>query len=144
MSFTYALHLLESSPSTASESSNSNYASLPVLAVQQVNFDTTNGQPWGGTAAEIPGLIEAEQFDTGGEGVGYHDTTAKNVRNVRPHGWFACRRGGAKWHAFSLHNNDARPTAMEFRAQPSYCTVLWVIPSTNIGVGVFRVCLRFV
>lgn len=47
-----------------------------------VNFDTTNGQPWGGTAAEIPGLIEAEQFDTGGEGVGYHDTTAKNVRNA--------------------------------------------------------------
>ncbi len=31
------------------------------------------------TAAVLPAVIEAEDFDAGGEGVGYHDTTAANV-----------------------------------------------------------------
>jgi len=34
--------------------------------------------PFHGTAAAIPGLIEAENFDDGGEGIGYHDLTAVN------------------------------------------------------------------
>lgn len=36
-----------------------------------------------GTSAVIPGTIEAEAFDYGGEGVGYHDTTAGNSGGVR-------------------------------------------------------------
>ncbi len=35
--------------------------------------------PFGGTAATIPGLVEMENFDEGGEGVAYHDTTAGNA-----------------------------------------------------------------
>jgi hypothetical protein len=35
--------------------------------------------PFGGTAAPIPGLIEAENFDDGGEGIAYHDLTAGNT-----------------------------------------------------------------
>jgi hypothetical protein len=31
-----------------------------------------------GTPASVPGLIEAENFDNGGEGIAYHDTTAGN------------------------------------------------------------------
>lgn len=31
--------------------------------------------PFGGTAIGLPGRIEAENFDNGGEGVAYHDTT---------------------------------------------------------------------
>ena len=34
--------------------------------------------PFGGNAASIPGLIEAENFNEGGEGVAYHDVTAGN------------------------------------------------------------------
>jgi len=34
--------------------------------------------PFGGTPWPVPGLIEAENFDNGGEGVAYHDTTAGN------------------------------------------------------------------
>lgn len=34
--------------------------------------------PYGGTARAIPGRIEAEHFDTGGEGVAYHDTDTVN------------------------------------------------------------------
>ena len=35
--------------------------------------------PFGGTARSLPGKVEAEDFDEGGEGVAYHDTTAENV-----------------------------------------------------------------
>jgi hypothetical protein len=35
--------------------------------------------PFGGTAAAIPGLIEAENFDDGGEGIAYHDQTPGNA-----------------------------------------------------------------
>jgi subtilisin family serine protease len=35
--------------------------------------------PFGGIAASIPGLIEAEKFDDGGEGIAYHDQTTGNA-----------------------------------------------------------------
>ncbi len=34
--------------------------------------------PWGGTARTIPGQIEGEHYDTGGEGVAFHDTSNGN------------------------------------------------------------------
>ncbi|CAN0186325.1 unnamed protein product, partial [Laminaria digitata] len=38
--------------------------------------------PYGGTVTTVPGLIEAEEFDLGGEGVGYSDTTPVNIPGV--------------------------------------------------------------
>jgi len=38
--------------------------------------------PFGGTAAAVPGIIEAERFDEGGEGIAYSDTTAGNSRGA--------------------------------------------------------------
>jgi glucosylceramidase len=35
--------------------------------------------PFGGTAAAVPGTIEAENFDNGGESVAYHDLSASNL-----------------------------------------------------------------
>ena len=35
-------------------------------------------QPFGGTPRPVPGTIQAEDYDTGGEGTAYHDTTAGN------------------------------------------------------------------
>ena len=37
---------------------------------------------YGGVAAKIPGLIEAEEFDYGGEGVAYTDTSETNEGGV--------------------------------------------------------------
>ena len=31
------------------------------------------------TAKPIPGTIQAEDYDAGGEGISYHDTTAGNI-----------------------------------------------------------------
>jgi hypothetical protein len=36
------------------------------------------GSPYGGAPWSIPGMIEAEDFDSGGEGVGYHDVDIEN------------------------------------------------------------------
>ncbi|HEV2708128.1 MAG TPA: hypothetical protein VGV59_19585, partial [Pyrinomonadaceae bacterium] len=44
----------------------------------QTEASTGGGTPYGGTPRTIPGTIEAEHYDEGGEGVGYHDTTAGN------------------------------------------------------------------
>jgi len=40
---------------------------------------TKNTSPYGGTAAAIPGTVQAENYDVGGEGIAYHDTTAGNM-----------------------------------------------------------------
>jgi hypothetical protein len=40
---------------------------------------TPTQAPYGGPAWAIPGTIQAENFDTGGEGVAYHDTTSANA-----------------------------------------------------------------
>ncbi|CAN0573147.1 unnamed protein product, partial [Laminaria digitata] len=45
------------------------------------------GDPWGGVPATVPGMIQAEEFDTGGEGVGYSDSTDGNKKGVREFGW---------------------------------------------------------
>jgi hypothetical protein len=34
---------------------------------------------YGGTPVSLPGVVQAENFDTGGEGLSYHDTTAGNA-----------------------------------------------------------------
>jgi hypothetical protein len=38
--------------------------------------------PYGGVPAIVPGVIQAENFDDGGEGVAYHDTTPGNTGGV--------------------------------------------------------------
>jgi len=37
-----------------------------------------SGTPYSGAPINLPGRIEAENFDNGGEAVAYHDTTATN------------------------------------------------------------------
>jgi len=38
-----------------------------------------NGTPFSGSPAKVPGRIEAEHYDKGGEAVAYHDTEANNI-----------------------------------------------------------------
>jgi endoglucanase Acf2 len=42
----------------------------------------TNSVPFNGTPASIPGTIEVEDFDNGGEGVAYHDADPANVGGI--------------------------------------------------------------
>jgi hypothetical protein len=51
----------------------------PTNTPTRTNTPTTSGQaPFGGTAWAIPGTVQAENFDTGGEGVAYHDLEVAN------------------------------------------------------------------
>ena len=50
--------------------------SLALLASVGISHAST---PYGGTPAAIPGTIEAENYDLGGEGDAYHDTSAGNT-----------------------------------------------------------------
>jgi hypothetical protein len=38
--------------------------------------------PWGGTPVSLPGIVQAENYDIGGQGVAYFDTTAGNTGTV--------------------------------------------------------------
>ena len=49
------------------------------LLILLINPAQTKAAPYGGTARSVPGIIQAEDFDTGGEGMGYHDTSASNT-----------------------------------------------------------------
>ena len=54
---------------------NSIRASLVAAAVTP----PTAGTPYSGTPVALPGTIEAENFDKGGEGLGFHDLSAGNA-----------------------------------------------------------------
>jgi len=43
-----------------------------------INPATVTESPYGGTAATIPGIIQAENYDLGGQGVAYNDTDPAN------------------------------------------------------------------
>ena len=47
-----------------------------------VDPPTTQSTPYSGTPIAMPGRIEAEKYDKGGEGVAYHDTIAGNSGNT--------------------------------------------------------------
>jgi hypothetical protein len=44
-----------------------------------ITFTTPDQRPYLGAPSAIPGTIEAENFDTGGEGVAYHDSEPANL-----------------------------------------------------------------
>ncbi|HMC71034.1 MAG TPA: carbohydrate-binding protein, partial [Mycobacteriales bacterium] len=54
------------------------WGNLNYVRVTAAGAPPPTSTPFGGTAAPIPGLIEAENFDDGGEGIAYHDLTPGN------------------------------------------------------------------
>jgi len=61
--------VMDSNGATTSAVGNFNYIRVTPRTI---------GTPYGGTAAALPGTIQAENFDEGGAGVAYVDTTAGN------------------------------------------------------------------
>lgn len=59
----------------------------PTMSPSTISRDETPapvvlGDAFGGVPAVVPGVIEAEEFDTGGEGVGYSDADPGNNGGV--------------------------------------------------------------
>jgi uncharacterized protein (TIGR03790 family) len=53
-------------------------------STDDLTFNTPAQLPYGGSSWNIPGLIEIENFDTGGEGVAYHDSDPGNYSVWQP------------------------------------------------------------
>jgi len=47
----------------------------------RLNITATEQAPFNGVALDIPGEIEAEEYNYGGEGLAYHDTESANIPN---------------------------------------------------------------
>ncbi|TLY42810.1 MAG: hypothetical protein E6K59_08050, partial [Nitrospirae bacterium] len=56
-----------------------NVATSATVGVTVSNVAPGTRTPYNGTPAPVPGVIEAENFDRGGEGVAYHDNVAGNA-----------------------------------------------------------------
>lgn len=54
--------------------------SISEAAFSLILDDLAGQTPFGGTPWPIPGRIEAENFDSGGEGIAYHDTEPENFK----------------------------------------------------------------
>jgi len=54
-------------------------ASTAVGNLNWVRFSPASSAPYLGTAAAVPGILNAENFDNGGEGIAYHDSTVGNA-----------------------------------------------------------------
>src|SRR5438094_656065 len=55
-----------------------NIAAMTFTAASSSSNSSSGLSPYGGAPAPIPGTVQAEDFDNGGEGVAYHDTTYGN------------------------------------------------------------------
>lgn len=75
-----------------------------IVPKSSTTITVSSSSPYSGTPAAIPGLIQVEQFDNGGEGVAYHDSTSGNS-------------GGA-----------FRQTDVDIEPAPSGYDVGWVAP----------------
>ena len=52
-----------------------------LLILVSISSAATSQTPYSGTALKVPGTIQAENFDLGGEGIAYHDTETANQGN---------------------------------------------------------------
>jgi hypothetical protein len=83
-------------------------------------------QPYGGTAWPIPGTLEMENYDTGGEGVSYHDTTSGNSGGIyrtddvdiwtsgEAGGYYTGANSTGEWLEYTVNVAATAQYAMEF------------------------------
>ncbi len=107
-----------------------------------------DGQPWGGTAVSLPGKVEAENFNTGGESVAYHDNDVANqggqyrtgegvdIENTGDTGggvnvgW----TNGGEWMKYTVRVTTAGTYSIDFRvASPNTGSVFHLeVDGTNV------------
>src|SRR5258708_39726396 len=54
-------------------------SALVICFVAIGHLSASSSTPYSGSPAVVPGTIQAENFDNGGEGVAYHDSGSNNV-----------------------------------------------------------------
>ncbi len=97
---------------------------LVILAAADASAQT----PFTGTPVPLPGTVQAEDFDNGGENVAYHDTTSSNqgkqYRNTRVDIGTSYDTGGGyhvgytrvgEWLVYTVNVTTAGPYELQFR-----------------------------
>lgn len=102
----------------------------PVPDIPSNPLGNYTGKPWNGTVAQIPGIVEMELYDVGGEGVAFHDTDTQNRGNglananmTSPEAMF--RRAEPVDLSFTMSNTDRNPMGMN--EPPNQLYVGWVV-----------------
>ena len=94
-------------------------------------------QPFYGSHSVIPGKIEAENFDTGGEGIAYHDTTAGNLGNqyriLEDVDIEYCSDTGGGYNAGWMANNEWLEYSVDISAPGDYSIDIRVASNTTGG-----------
>jgi hypothetical protein len=73
----HVIRLVLGAVSSAGSVGNFNWFRLSTTATNQPASPTSS--PYGGTPVALPGILQAENFDEGGEGIAYHDVTSANA-----------------------------------------------------------------
>ncbi|HYE08388.1 MAG TPA: RICIN domain-containing protein [Planctomycetota bacterium] len=106
-------------------------------------------RPFGGTPRAVPGRVQAEDFDEGGEGIAYHDATATNSgRGYRATGvdiractdagggWQVGWFGAGEWLSYTIEAATAGSFAIEARvASSSGATIRIAIDGIDVVQG---------
>jgi hypothetical protein len=109
-----------------------------VMIISSFCFVSKAQTPYGGNVKTIPGRIEAEDFDLGGEGVGYHDRSTRNPGlGYRPDEGPGIKgmevpTGKPAWYK----SNDGTPTIGWFFVGE------WLKYSVDVKAGVYDINIR--
>jgi Carbohydrate binding module (family 6) len=104
--------------------------------LHQLTFARSSGAPFGGTAAAVPGTVQAANYDTGGQGVAYNVTSVNGTgSSYRSDGvdLEACTDAGCgddigwtgtgQWFKYTVNVSTARSYTVSVRlASPSGVT----------------------
>jgi len=104
----------------------------PNWDINYMTFTAVEG-PYGGTATAVPGTVEAENYDTGGEGLGYHVTSVNGSgyradtvdigSNSDSSGYNIGWTGTGQWQRYTVNVATARTYTVTVRfAAPSAVT----------------------
>ena len=100
--------------------------------------------PWSGQPVSLPGVVQAENYDLGGEGLAYHDTTPGNVFGVyRTDGMDVASISSANGGGYHLGNVDTGEWA-EYQVnitQTQNYELLLRLASGYVGTAHFRFLL---
>jgi hypothetical protein len=107
------------------------------LDVYLTTGGTTDGQqPYRGTPFSLPGNVEAEDYDTGGEGVAYHDVTPGNsgeYRNDDVDIWLAAAPSTEGYYAGNCATGEWLEYTVNVASSGKYNVVFRVTTGTNSG-----------
>ncbi|HEY2030303.1 MAG TPA: carbohydrate-binding protein [Myxococcales bacterium] len=99
-----------------------------------VEASASTSPAFGGTPANLPGTIEAENFDTGGEGSGYHDLVAGNAGGqYRPFEDVDIVAGGTGYVVNNFQNGEWMAYTVNVTASGNYD--VGIVASNNYAAG---------